>query len=434
MLKMDEINKIKKSSSIDGKSRPEISDKFNRSWATVDKYVSATSDELKDRGKRSRKSLIITDEVKQRIQEFIDDEIVRKVHRKQRYRSVYIFKQLKKEGIYTGSERQLRKVISKIREDQRQRIKENPSFLDLHFKHGHYLQFDHGEAIVEIDGIEIQGYLFVASVPGLVMRYCQFFITKETAAWGEFHNRAFNFFGGVFENCIYDNDSALIVHSTKLPTSLFKDIIAHFDINIILCNKAAGWEKGAVENAVGYCRRNFLAGKPSFLDLKNLNTHLLNESSNDIITEKHYETDAPLSDGWKILNTTLKECPASQEWGVWEDLLVNSRQHIRYKNYRYSVPEKYVGEIVKCFMSTSEIKIYDQQDNHIFTHTRRYLEADDGLIIDHYYEQLSRKPGAFEFAKVVQSYSFSKDSMSKSFGLFKPKFKRRIRLSQAVST
>jgi hypothetical protein len=100
---------------------------------------------------------VITDEVIKKIEEFIDDEILRKVHRKQRYRSVYIFKQLKKDGTYKGSERQIRKAIRKIRAEKRQHLKDNPSFLELNFKQGHYLQFDHGEATVEISGIEIKG-------------------------------------------------------------------------------------------------------------------------------------------------------------------------------------------------------------------------------------------------------------------------------------
>jgi hypothetical protein len=241
------------------------------------------------------------------------------------------------------------------------------------------------------------------------MRYCQFFLTKEASAWGEFHERAFRFFGGVFVNCIYDNDSALVVPSTGEHTILFKDIIAHYNFNVILCNKASGWEKGAVENAVGYCRRNFLAGKPEFCNLKVINEHLLKESSDDINNGKHYKTGNPLQDGWKILNTTLKVFSIAKEWGICEDLHVNSKQVIRYKNYRYSVPEKYVGEVVKCFITTSEIKIHDQQDEHIYTHKRRYLEEDDGLVFDHFYEQLSRKPGAFDFAKVVQNYNFSED-------------------------
>ena len=45
-------------------------------------------------------------------------------------------------------------------------------------------------------GVRTKEYLFVASVPGQVLRYCQAFPIKATEAWGEFHERAFQFFGG----------------------------------------------------------------------------------------------------------------------------------------------------------------------------------------------------------------------------------------------
>jgi len=43
-----------------------------------------------------------------------------------------------------------------------------------------------------------------------VLRYCQSFPTKETESRGEFHEKAFQFFGGTFNRVIYDNDSVLI--------------------------------------------------------------------------------------------------------------------------------------------------------------------------------------------------------------------------------
>ena len=409
MLQMNEINKIKKASNLQEKSRNEIALEFRRSWATVDKYTKATSFELKDRGKRSRNRTVVTDEVINKIKEFIDDEILRNVNRKQRYTSVYIFKRLKMDGIYSGSERQIRKHIRAIREEKKQLLKKNPSFLELHFKHGHYLQFDHGEATLVINGIEIQGYLFTASAPGLVLRYCQFFQTKEGLSWAEFHENTFKYFGGVFENCMYDNDSALVVPSTREHTKIFNDVMAHYDFKVILCNKAAGWEKGSVENSVGYCRRNFLAGKPEFKSMEEINSHLEAESRKDTAEGKHYQTGEPLSNGLDVLKTTLKELKPAHEWFSINDMQVDSQQTVKFKRFRYSVPEKFVGSTVKVLTSISKIKIFDMEDKLIHIHSRHYLEEHDSLVIEHYYDQLARKPGAFNFAKVVHQHQFSTD-------------------------
>lgn len=205
------------------------------------------------------------------------------------------------------------------------------------------------------------------------------------------------------------NDTALIVPGTKDPTKIFGDVISYYDFKVILCNKGAGREKGGVENSVGYCRRNFLAGKPEFDSLDLVNKYLSEESIKNVNEKNHYETDVPLKEGWNVLKTTLRPLPVLKEWGKNEDLLVNSRQYVRYDNHNYSVPLKHVGETLKCFITTSKVKIFDQDDSHIYTHERRHRSGDHALVIDHYYEQLSRKPRAFEFAKVVQKHKFPKD-------------------------
>ena len=52
MLRMDEINKIRKEYRVDGRNRHELAQKYNRSWNTIDAYVKMPREELADRGKR----------------------------------------------------------------------------------------------------------------------------------------------------------------------------------------------------------------------------------------------------------------------------------------------------------------------------------------------------------------------------------------------
>ena len=55
---------------------------------------------------------------------------------------------------------------------------------------------------------------------------------------------------------------------------IMKNIKIRDKFEAIFCNKAAGWEKGSVENGVGYCRRNYLPGLPSFETINSLNNYL----------------------------------------------------------------------------------------------------------------------------------------------------------------
>jgi transposase len=148
----------------------------------------------------------------------------------------------------------------------------------LNFEAGKYLQIDHGEVEIQLHSIRVKGYLFVASVPGLAIRYCQVYLTKSQEAWGAFHERCFWHFGGVFQFCVYDNDGAICNSKLGTANQFLSDMESYYNFEAIFCNKASGWEKGSVENGVGYCRRNFLPGLPDFESLMNLN-HYLEECS-----------------------------------------------------------------------------------------------------------------------------------------------------------
>ena len=124
MLRMDEINKIRKDYFVNNLNPHQIAMKYGRSWATINEYITLSEDNVKKRGQRpGRKASVVTSEVIVAIEGFLQDEITKKVHRKQRYTSKYIFTKLKEDGIYKGSERTLRKSIRSSRDNLKQNKK-----------------------------------------------------------------------------------------------------------------------------------------------------------------------------------------------------------------------------------------------------------------------------------------------------------------------
>ena len=101
----------------------------------------------------------------------------------------------------------------------------------------------------------------------------------------------------------------------------------------------------------------------------------------------------------------LNPLPATREWGDWEALTVDKFQCIQWKGYKYSVPEKYIGSELKTFITVKLIKIFDGE-NIIVSHKRHYTESEDAYILDHYLEQLYRKPTAIKFARVMNNEKF----------------------------
>ena len=401
---MDIVNKIRKEFRSSKKIDP-IAKKYNCSWTTINTIVNSTEDELARRGHRNRVKTILNIDVEKRLIELFDEEDSKNVHHKQRYKSPVLHKILKEEKIFNGSERYLRVIIKRIK-DQR-KILTQKTYLELVFTSGEYLQIDHGEADVIINHHRITGYLFVAAVPGKVLRYCQFFPTKSQEAWGEFHERAFRFFNGIFKFCIYDNDSVLKVAKNKNKTLFMDSLESHYGFEAIFCNKAAGWEKGAVENSVGYCRSNFIPGLPSYQSINMLNNQLKYESHQDSYKD-HYKEKIPKNNLLDEMRSRLLPMTSEKIWGKWSEVKINSMQLFRYDKYQYSIPEKFVGSTLKTFATVDKIILYDGQEI-VYTHDRLFWGEKDVLILDHYLDQISRKPNAYKFSKVVQETNLTPD-------------------------
>jgi len=406
VIRMDEINKIKKDFKK-GHKKGKIAKKFNRSWDSVDNIVNTPLEQLQARGKRpNRKPTKVTKEVRDEIYRLLQQEQILKVKKKQKYTSKFIFGQLKDKKIYQGSDRTIRNVVKEIREELK--IVQKNSYLPLSFEAGKVIQIDHGEADCLIGGERVRGYLFVGSLPGLTVRYCQMYPVKAQQSWGTFHDKLFNYFGGVFPEATFDNDSVLIkeVLGTEHKQTVFSvSLENHYGFESIFCNRGAGNEKGSVENAVGFCRRNYLAGLPTFLNWSELNTYLEKKCDETILNGKHYRTGTDLTVLLANAKENLLPISPEREWVKWFDCTVNSYQVVINDNHWYSVPERYIGSNVRVAVGVFKIRVY-QDYELIAEHLRKYLPGDDSLQLDHYLDQLVKKPGALWDCAAVKKHKF----------------------------
>jgi hypothetical protein len=176
------------------------------------------------------------------------------------------------------------------------------------------------------------------------------------------------------------------------------------DLKAIFCNVASGNEKGAVENAVGYCRRNFLQGLPTFDNWDLANQYLEDCSLKNISEGRHYKTDKPLILAFNELKNRLIPLPPRKSWSKSLDCRVDSCQLASIDHHQYSVPEKYIGASVRVLLGVFQIKIF-KDDEMIAMHKRQYGN-EDSLILDHYLDQLQYKTAAIKDSKVIQNHTF----------------------------
>lgn len=96
--------------------------------------------------------------------------------------------------------------------------------------------------------------------------------TAETAVWA--HHLAFEFYGGMPQRCIYDQDKVFIVNENigdLLLTRIFKQYITSIGLKTLFCRKSDPESKGKVENVVKFVKQNFMHGR-KFIDIETLNS------------------------------------------------------------------------------------------------------------------------------------------------------------------
>ena len=95
MIRMDEVNRIRKKFFVKGETRGRIAKICSRSWDTVNRIVNMDREELKERGKRpQRQKTVMTDNVIKAINDLLDYEVAAGIKRKQRYTAHQIYKEL----------------------------------------------------------------------------------------------------------------------------------------------------------------------------------------------------------------------------------------------------------------------------------------------------------------------------------------------------
>jgi transposase len=116
-------------------------------------------------------------------------------------------------------------------------------------------------------------HFFVMMLSRSRMKFLQFSEVPFTTRMAiDAHEEAFEFFSGIPQEIVYDQDRLLLVEERMgelLLTQEFKDYVFEQEFQLHFCRKADPQSKGKVENVVKYVKNNFLYGR-SWVDLETL--------------------------------------------------------------------------------------------------------------------------------------------------------------------
>ena len=111
------------------------------------------------------------------------------------------------------------------------------------------------------------------------------FTTQQQESFLYAHVQAFKHFGGIPRRISYDNLATAVKlaldmdkrRRNRLENRTFVSFRSHYSFESHFCTPVQGHEKGGVENAVGFSRRNFLVPIPDVASFEAINQYLLKE-------------------------------------------------------------------------------------------------------------------------------------------------------------
>ena len=312
--------------------------------------------------------------------------------RKQRHTAKRIFDRLVEEYGFAGAESTVRRHVARMRP------KEQEVFLPLAAEWGQMAQVDWFPAKAVIAG-EPQGIsIFAMRMRASRVVFAWASKTEKLEAFLEGHVRAFEWFGGVPRECVYDNPKTAVARILAGPEreehQRLSSLRAHYLYESHFCNPGEAHEKGSVENVCGYVRRNALVPVPQIDSLDELNRHLLAWCERD---------RRRLADLWAKERQQLLKLPGYP----FDPATVTVAHANRYSLIacdcnRYSVPGSHSRrQPVTVHAYADRIKIACGGEI-IASHQRLFGRGNEpSFQLEHYLEALAQKPRAAMHLAIV---------------------------------
>jgi transposase len=367
MIDYETYMKIKTYHERDGLNCNQISSLTGLTFKTVNKWLNEKRYRMRTSRDRSSK----LDPFKNQIIQMLE---------KYPYSTAQIFLRIKDTG-FDGGYTIVKDYVKKIRPAK------NKAYLKLSFAPGECAQVDWGSyGSVNVGSTSRRLSFFVMVLCYSRMMYLEFTVSQTMEHFLNCHKNAFDFFGSVPKKIMVDNlKSAVlsrIIGEAPVFNPRYLDFAHHYGFEITPCNVRAGNEKGRVENAVGYVKKNFLAGLdiPDFAAIHPAASLWLNSVSN---VRTHGETHKKPVDLFEKERPCLSPLPLNPfDVAMITPVRASSQFRITLDSNHYSVPAEYAGTLLTLKSYPDRLCIY-RDDKLIARHPRCYDRNKDFEDPDH---------------------------------------------------
>ena len=273
------------------------------------------------------------------------------------------------------------------------------------YRWGQEGQVDWYEAYADIGEEREKAYVFcMRSMASGGAFHCAFPHASQQA-FLEAHERAFAYFGGVFETLRYDNLTLAVKKilrgHQREETTRFMAFRSHWGFESEFCTPGEGHEKGGVEGEGGYFRRNHLVPVPQLGSWEELDAWLRECSRKDeqrIIGERTETVGA----GMIREREHLRALQEGFDLAAIHYPKVNASRCVRVLTNFYSTPLP-VGLEVQVQVHSAYVEIWHQGEC-VARHERCFQRQQKVLNLEHYLDVLTKKPGAFAGSTALEQW------------------------------
>jgi len=316
------------------------------------------------------------------------------------YSATQIFLRLRESG-YPGGITIVKDYVRQVRPTR------TPAFLRLAFAPGECAQVDWGQfGSIPVGNTSRRLSFFVMVLCYSRMLYVEFTLSETMEHFLACHANAFAFFSGVPARLMVDNlKSAVwrrIIGQGPVFNPHYKDFADHFGFTIAPCGVGQAHEKGRVENAVGYVKKNFLAGL-ELTDFCLVNPAVRPWLDTVANVRVHGSTRRRPVELFQTERPRLKPLPPRPyDVGVIQPVRASRQFRVTVQTNTYSVPAEYAGASLTLKLYPDHLCLYCQE-KLIARHVRIYDRHRDIEDPDHPRALLQQRRRAAD-QKILQRF------------------------------
>jgi len=221
----------------------------------------------------------------------------------------------------------------------------------------------------------------------------------------------FDYFGGIPEELVIDQDSLMVVdenYGDIIYTKQFKVFLEEMDLKMFVCRKADPESKGKVENLIKYVKYNFLQVR-NFEDIETARESLrkwLSRRANGKICQSTRKVPLlAIEEERQHLRPLRNSIYRKDSFVGRQQRTVSEKSCIMFESNEYSVPTEYRQCIVEIYTTDEQLYIFDECSGNELACHKLSMETGKRVIDKSHFRSNSRSVNELE-REITELFDF----------------------------